>query len=197
MASATYLDNNLFGHITLLIEDCSTSLFTVILVRGAPDPSRMALATCSIIKMSITSTADSILIDDLLKSLLQIQLSTSLNNTLHAISPAMCALSDSLANVQLHTPHNIPPSALVPSDSPIASMSDKHNTNVASKQALQGLTHIKDCILLFKKLLMALSKEQLGSVKAKLTCLHSIFLHITWNMTLVLMWKKEVEHQLQ
>ena len=76
-------------------------------------------------------------------------------------------------------------------------MSDKRDTNVASKQALQGLTHIEDSILLLEKLLMAPSEEQLGSVEAKLTRLSSIFLCITRNTTLVLMRKEEVGCHLQ
>ena len=76
-------------------------------------------------------------------------------------------------------------------------MPDKCDTNVASKRALQVLMHIENRILLLQKSLVAPSEEGLGSAEAELSCLRSMFFHITRNMTLVLKWKEEIGRHLQ
>ena len=198
MPSSAY-PNDLPGPVVPSIEDLATSLFASVLVGDAAEPSSMV--SRSVIETSTMPTPEPLAIEDLLESLSQIQLSTPLN-TSHGTPPAIHDLSDRLArSIQLHTPHDIPPSVpppdLVPSDSSVVCMPDKRDTNVASKRALQVLTHIEDRILLLQKSLVAPSEEGLGSAEAELSRLRSMFFHITRNTTLVLKRKEEIGRHLQ
>lgn len=184
--------------VTPSIEDRSTGLFASVLVGDTPDPSRMTLTARSVIEMSTIPTPDSIAMEDLLESFSRIQFSTPPNDTSLAGSPAMDNLSESLANVQLHTSYDsVPTPSFVPSTPSVASMADKRDNNVASKRSLQALTHIEDHILVLEKSLMAPSEEQLGSAEADLSRLRSMFSRITRNTTMVLARKEEIGRHLQ
>lgn len=146
-------------------------------------------------------TPDPLVIEDLLENFSRIRLSTPPDDTSHVTPPAIDNISDSLANVQLNTSPNIPPIVLPSSNSSrvgaVASVPDKRDTHVASKRALQVLTHIENRILLLEGLLVLPSEGQLGSVEAKLSRLHSIFSRVTRKTSLVLTRKEEIGRHLQ
>ncbi|PIL28288.1 hypothetical protein GSI_09576 [Ganoderma sinense ZZ0214-1] len=143
-------------------------------------------------------TPDPIAMEDLLESFSRIQLSAPPKDTSHATSPAIEDISDSLANIRLHTSANIPPTVLPLSNSSGAgpSIPDKRDANVASKRALQALTHVEEQILLLEGLLVAPSEAQLGSAEAELAGLRSIYSRVTRNTTLVLARKEEIGRHL-